>query len=306
MSDNGARFRVAAWLFVVYLVAVILFGAWVRISHAGDGCGANWPTCGGAILPADPSVEARIEFTHRVTSALAGVFGLGLLGWSWRRYGRGPVTTAMGLTVLFLVFEGAIGAGIVLGGLTGDDDSAARAVVIALHLTNTLALTGFAVLAAHRSGGPRDAGFLPRPGAALGVGIALVVAAAVTGAVTALGDTLFPREVSDGGMFFARVVDDISPGNHFLVRLRAVHPLLALAAAGYLVWWLRGERTTRWAPAVRLLSAASVSIGVVDILLGAPGWLQLVHLGGAEALWIALILIWADRLPTSPAETGGR
>lgn len=192
-----------AWLFVGYLLAVILFGAWVRISHSGDGCGANWPSCHGELLPSDPATSTRIEFTHRVTSALCGVFGVLLVGWSWRLHGRGPVTTAAGLTLLFIVLEGAIGAGLVLGELTGDNDSAARAVVIALHLGNTLALTAFAALTAWRSSRPMSFGFLPRRRAAFAAGLALFVVTAMTGAVTALGDTLFPQAVSDGGRLVA-------------------------------------------------------------------------------------------------------
>ncbi len=293
MSARPSWFPAVAWLFTLYLLGVILFGAWVRITHSGDGCGANWPTCQGVVLPEDPSDATRIEFTHRVTSALCGLWGILLLLWSWRRYGRGPVTTAVGLTLLFIVFEGAIGAGLVLGGLTGDDDSAARAVVIALHLTNTLALTACAALAAWRAGDLRRVGFSRRRRAAFAVGLGVVVATAMTGAVTALGDTLFPQPVSDGGVFLAEVLADISAGNHFLVRLRVIHPVVAVGAAIYLVWLLRIE-ANRWARGALLLTVAETAIGAVNIALGAPGWLQLIHLGVAQALWMSLVLAFAS------------
>ncbi len=306
MTWRRSFFPAAAWLFVGYLLAVILFGAWVRISHSGDGCGANWPTCHGELLPADPGASTRIEFTHRVTSALCGVFSLLLLGWSWRRHGRGPVTAAAALTLLFIVFEGAIGAGLVLGGLTGDDDSGARAVVIALHLTNTLALTAFAALTAWPSGrSDPPFRFLPRRRAAFATGIALFVITAMTGAVTALGDTLFPMEVSDGGRLVARVLDGVSAGNHFLVRLRAIHPVVATVAAVWLCWLLRPELGNRWARVTLALVLASVAIGAANIALGAPGWMQLVHLGGAQAAWMALILTCASLAPLG-YDTGTR
>ncbi len=295
-----------AWLFVGYLLAVILFGAWVRISHSGDGCGANWPSCHGELLPSDPATSTRIEFTHRVTSALCGVFGVLLVGWSWRLHGRGPVTTAAGLTLLFIVLEGAIGAGLVLGELTGDNDSAARAVVIALHLGNTLALTAFAALTAWRSSRPMSFGFLPRRRAAFAAGLALFVVTAMTGAVTALGDTLFPQAVSDGGRLVARVLDGVSAGNHFLVRLRALHPAVAILAAVLLCLLLRPElRRNRWARATVGLVAGSVAIGAVNVALGAPGWVQLVHLAAAQATWIALILTCASLGPLG-YDTGAR
>ena len=302
MTARNQRFTVAAWLFLAYLIAVILFGAWVRISHSGDGCGSNWPTCHGEVIPTAPSAATLIEFTHRVTSGLCGVLGLGLLAWSWSLFGMGPVTRAVAWTLLFVVFEGAIGAGLVLAELVADDASAARAAVIALHLTNTLALTAFAALAAWRSGQHRPARFLARRRAAFAIGIALVVVASMSGAVTALGDTLFPSEINVGPGLFTEIGDDLSAGNHFLVRLRILHPALAILAAGYLPWLLASEAdSNRWASAAMYLVAAEVVIGFVNIGLSAPGWMQVIHLLGAQAFWVAFILACASIEPERSA-----
>lgn len=291
MPARSPRFTVAAWLFVGYLVAVILFGAWVRISHSGDGCGSNWPTCHGEVVPTAPSAATLIEFTHRVTSGLCGVFGVGLLAWSWLLFRWGPATRALAWSLLFVVFEGAIGAGLVLGQLVADDDSAARATVIALHLTNTLALTAFAALAAWRSSRPRPGPFLARRRLAFAIGTGLVVLAAMSGAVTALGDTLFPSDVELDPGLFARIRDDLSAGNHFLVRLRILHPALAVVAAGYLIWLLGPEADSNpWARAAMYLVAAEVVLGFVNIGLAAPGWMQVLHLLGAQAFWAAFVL----------------
>lgn len=299
MPARTSRFTVAAWLFLAYLIAVILFGAWVRISHSGDGCGSNWPTCHGEVVPTAPTTATLIEFLHRLTSGLCGVFGLALLGWSWKLFRGGPVTRAVALTLLFIVLEGAIGAGLVLGGLVASDASAARAVVVALHLSNTLALTAFAALAAWRSGDSGPPRFLPRRRLAFTAGLGLVVATAMTGAVTALGDTLFPTEVTVGAGFFAKIRDDLSAGNHFLVRLRIVHPGLAVAAAGYLLWLLRSEADeNRWARGAIHLVAVQVAIGFFDIGLAAPAGLQLLHLLAAQALWAALVLASASLVPS--------
>lgn len=295
MRRRDGRFTLAAWLFLGYLVAVILFGAWVRISHSGDGCGSNWPTCHGEVVPTDPTAATLIEFTHRVTSGLCGVFGLALLAWAWVRFRWGPVTRAVALTLLFVVFEGAIGAGLVLAELVADDDSAARAVVIALHLTNTLALTAFASLAAWRSGQDWQPSFMGRQRLAFAAALVLVVLAAMSGAVTALGDTLFPREVTVGEGLLAEIRDDLSASNHFLVRLRLLHPGIAIIAAAYLIWLLHGESDkNRCARAAMYLVAAEVAVGFFNIGLSAPGWLQVVHLLAAQALWVALILTGAS------------
>ena len=295
MPARNSRFTVAASLFLAYLIAVILFGAWVRISHSGDGCGSNWPSCHGEIVPAAPSAATLIEFTHRLTSGLCGVFGLAMLAWSWKRFGHGPVTRAVALTLLFIVFEGAIGAGLVLGELVGDDDSVARAIIVALHLTNTLALTAFAALAAWRSRQDGPARFLPRRRLAFVVGLALVVVTAMSGAVTALGDTLFPKGLVVSSSVFAEIRDDLSARNHFLVRLRLLHPALAVLAAGYLLWLLASEADANfWARAAMYLVGVEVAIGFFNIALSAPGWLQIIHLLAAQGLWVALLLSCAS------------
>ena len=295
MERGSSRFTIAAWLFCGYLVAVILFGAWVRISHSGDGCGSNWPTCHGELVPSAPATATLIEFIHRVTSGLCGLFGLILLSWSWKRYGWNAVTRACALTLLFIVFEGAIGAGLVLGELVADDDSVARAVVIALHLTNTLALTAFAALAAWRSGQAEPPSFLARRRTAFAIALVLVVVTAMSGAVTALGDTLFPKDSVLRTGLFAEVAADLSAGNHFLVRLRIVHPALAVVGAGYLLWLLAGVASSnRWAEVAMYLVSAEVVLGFLNLGLAAPGWLQILHLLVAQALWMSLILACAS------------
>ena len=72
-----------AWAFVLYLIGVILFGAWVRITGSGAGCGSHWPTCHGELIPMAPATETIIEYTHRLTSGLCGPLALLLVGWVW-------------------------------------------------------------------------------------------------------------------------------------------------------------------------------------------------------------------------------
>ncbi|MCA9649703.1 MAG: COX15/CtaA family protein [Myxococcales bacterium] len=306
---NGSRFPRFAWAFLAYLLLVILFGAWVRITHSGAGCGSHWPTCHGQIVPLSPSVETMIEYSHRLSSGLLGILGLVLLGWSIARFGRRRVTLAAALSMLFIVFEAVIGAGLVLKELVADDDSVARAIVISLHLVNTLLLTGSAALAAWWSTDERP--LSPR---SLGVGTWLLaagalalVASCMTGAVTALGDTLFPVEVDAGGLL-QRVQSELSPANHFLVRLRIIHPVVAVVAAGIVYGvaaWIRthakDERSPRLAKGLQHAVVTQVVLGIVNIGLAAPGWMQLAHLLMAQAVWVMLLLTavaaWAAARP---------
>src|SRR5439155_20562 len=72
-----------AWAVVAYNVAVVLWGAFVRATGSGAGCGNHWPLCNGAALPVSPSLGTIIEFAHRATSgidlALVGLLAV------WRR-----------------------------------------------------------------------------------------------------------------------------------------------------------------------------------------------------------------------------
>ncbi len=297
------RFARVGWAFLAYLLLVILFGAWVRITHSGAGCGSHWPTCHGQIIPLAPSIETIIEYTHRLTSGMLGIFGLGLVGWAAVRFGRHRVTAAAVVTLVFIVFEGAIGAGLVLEELVADDDSVARAIVIGLHLVNTLLLTGAASLAAWWSTEPTPGARRP-----FGMGdwlltaslVALIVTS-MTGAVTALGDTLFPVDPAAGAGLLDRVRDELSPAKHFLVRLRIIHPVVAVVSAGVVYGvaaWLRehaaGLRTRRLARGMQHGVLAQVVVGILNVGLAAPGWMQLVHLLAAQLVWIVVVLTMAS------------
>src|ERR1700748_3751880 len=76
-----ARF---AWFVVVYNVAVIVWGAYVRATGAGAGCGNHWPLCNGEVIPRAAKLETLIEFSHRATSGLAALLVLGLCVACWR------------------------------------------------------------------------------------------------------------------------------------------------------------------------------------------------------------------------------
>ncbi|MDP6932693.1 MAG: COX15/CtaA family protein [Myxococcota bacterium] len=298
-AQTSAPFVRAAWAQVAYLLFVILWGSWVRITHSGAGCGDHWPLCNGEVLPIAPSLETVIEFTHRTTSGLCGLFAIALFVWSWRKFGPAHrVCRAAAASLVLVCVEGAIGAGLVLGELVADDDSVARAVVIALHLTNTLVLMACASLTAWwampRQGPSTRAATPPSTRWVLLGTLAALVLVGATGAVTALGDTLFPIPVAESDGLMSRVRQDLSAANHFLVRLRILHPVLAIAVAMG-IWSLADTLSDREDPSmlprlVRSLVVVQVGLGFLTVALAAPGWLQLVHLLGAQGLWIALVL----------------
>lgn len=297
-----------AWATLAVNVGVILWGAVVRATGSGAGCGNDWPDCGGRIIPMDPQTATAIEFVHRATSGLALLMVLGLLILAFRRYAKGsPVRTGAVFSAVFILIEAAVGAGLVIFDLVEDDESVARAVVIMLHLANSLMLLGSLTLTAWwMSGGARlrvrDQG---RVAWALGIALVGVVILGMSGALTALADTLYHAETLAEGLAM-----DATPDSPMLVRIRWIHPVLALTVAAYLFFaadYVRRSRqlpgVSRLATAVYWLAGGQVVAGAINLALAAPVWMQVVHLLLADILWIALVLLCAAALAREePAE----
>jgi cytochrome c oxidase assembly protein subunit 15 len=288
-----ARLRGWSLALLGVTVLVILWGAFVRVTGSGAGCADHWPLCNGELLPRAPRLETVIELTHRVTSGLAGLLSLGVT-WLALRTPRGsPVRgAALGALVLMLV-EGAIGALLVKKGLVDKDASQARALVVGLHLGNTFLLLAAQLLTLHFASGGGRLAVRARPGLALtflGL-LMLVLLVGSSGAVTALGDTLFPAQGLAAGMR-----DDFAEGAHFLVRLRVWHPVLALATGAVVTYAAQSLRSAsddpqvaRWALWVIGAFILQVALGSLNLVLLAPAWLQVLHLLLADVLWLALV-----------------
>jgi heme a synthase len=285
-----ARF---AWAVLAFNLLVILWGAFVRASGSGAGCGSHWPLCDGQVLPRAPSAEQAIEYTHRATSGLALLAVTALWVLVRRRLPRAdPARAAAFAAFLLVLVEAALGAWLVLYGLVADDASPARAVIMPLHLVNTLLLIGALALAARLLDDqrPLPARRSSRVPAAAALVLGLLMLAGASGAVAALGDTLFPaRSLGEA------LAQDFSPAAPFLLRLRLAHPALAVAAvAAVLLVAARAPEGARWVRAAAALALAQILVGVVNVLLLAPVALQLVHLALADLLWIAAVLAFVD------------
>lgn len=300
-----------AWLTLGWNVAVILWGAFVRASGSGAGCGAHWPLCNGEILPRAPAVATLVELTHRLTSgvALLLVFYLAYRMFRERPAGH-PGRRAGALCVVFILSEAAVGAGLVLFRLVADNESVARALFMSVHLMNTFVLLACLTLTAHfTTADARPSLAAPRawPFAVAAVVLLLV---GTSGAIAALGDTLYPATSLLGG-----IRAELSSTASLLVRLRLAHPVLALAGAAAVAYAalpvLRSAADTpakRAAQAVAGLVVVQLVAGLVNVALLAPVWLQIVHLLLADLVWIGLVLLAARYLTItiSLSRTGSR
>jgi heme A synthase len=289
------RFRRYAWFTLWVNLAVILWGAFVRATGSGAGCGRHWPLCNGVVLPRSPAANTLIEFAHRASSGVALVLVIAMFLWSRRAFASGHrARTAAIWAVVFIVVEALVGAGLVLLELVAANDSLARAGYLAVHLLNTFLLLGALSLTAYWAEEPTSPPRV-RNGAApwlLSMGLLAVLTVGMTGAVAALGDTLFPsRSLVEG------LRADASPTAHLLVRLRVLHPLFAILTGLYLsimVWLVGRERPavlgSRWARLVPMVVLLQFGVGVTNLLMLAPVVLQLLHLFVADLLWITLTL----------------
>jgi heme A synthase len=193
--------------------------------------------------------------------------------------------------VALIASEAAIGAGLVLFRLVAENESVARALFMSAHLANTFVLLACLTLTAHfaqSDARPRTDAPGAWPFALAAVALLLV---GVSGAIAALGDTLYPARSLWGAL-----ADDLSPTAHLLVRLRLAHPLLAFAGAIAVAFAstqaLRGGQpgARRAARATLALVALQIAVGLANVALLAPVWMQLVHLLLADLLLIALVL----------------
>lgn len=289
-----------AWLTVAYNVAVIVWGAYVRATGSGAGCGSHWPLCNGQFLPTTPQTQTVIEFTHRVTSGLSLVLVAMLLIWCWRSTAKGdwPRYSAVAAAVL-LFNEALLGALLVLldhvGGL---DRSATHALLLCLHFGNTLLLlAALALTAKWLSNSDGRFGVVPRPyqAIALGLGLVSVMVIGMTGSLASLGDTVFPSDSLRHAL-----IQDFSSSSHILLRLRLLHPVAAMLGSIYVLWLLRSfwakQNHSPWMLVLGAALTIQIALGAMNVLLLAPIWLQMTHLLVAELCWILLVLASADLL----------
>jgi heme A synthase len=301
-----------AWFVLAWNVVVILWGAYVRATGSGAGCGAHWPLCNGEVVPRAPDTAMLIEFSHRVTSGLALVLVFVLAAWILRTMAAGhPARRAGVASAVFIVVEALLGAGLVLFRLVAQDESLARAMVMPLHLANTMVLLLCLTLTAHflSGGAPVAISGRTRTFGVLVALLVLMIGVGKTGAIAALGDTLYPA-----ASFLDGLKADLAPTSTLLLRLRILHPALGVAVGAMLIFGVpavplaAGDRRGRLARrAIVALAIVQVLLGFVNVWLLAPVWIQLTHLLMADLLWIALVLLTASALarPPAPAVTPG-
>lgn len=302
---NGLKisaFAKYAWFVLGYNVLVILWGVFLRASKSGDGCGQHWLTCHGEVVPSAPELKTVIEFSHRITSALDGLIVIALLIWAIRIWYTKRdrlslyVLKFAAAAFVFVLIEGALGAGLVLTGNTAETLTPARPFWMAAHLLNTLLLLTWLTITAWSASTGRRVGLRGKQKEIgwIAIGTLFVFLVGVSGSIAALSSMIFPS-----GTLTEGITKDFSPTSHTLLRLRPLHPIIALAAGVFFIFWtgwlkrkMEGSATVvRWANVLSILVLAQLAFGAATLLMLGPILMQLGHLLLADAIWIAFVLL---------------
>ena len=301
---NSVWFSRYVWGVLIYNLAVILWGAYVRVSFSGDGCGAHWPLCGSALMVPGIKAPQAIEYAHRLSTGVVIPLIIAQLFFAFRLFPKGHQARIGSVACFAFTFsEALIGAVLVLYKLVAHNPSVYRAIADSMHLVNTFLLVGSLTLTAWWSEGNPPLRLRAQGAVVPALGVLLIASlfVGVSGHIAALGDMLFPSDTLMEGLRA-----DFSPTASFLIRLRLLHPFLSVALGIYAILLSRtigkqrpALQSPRFARYCVWLFVIQIAAGFLNLLLRAPIWMQIVHLFLADLLWINLILLSAAALGQS-------
>ncbi len=296
-----------AWTTLLANGLVILQGALVRATGSGAGCGSHWPTCNGQVLPLSHTAESLLEFSHRLLALFVFALGVWLLTCALRSRQEQPGLFVFAVAAfVFLIFEVLLGGATAIFGLTGDNTTVARGLMVASHLVNSLLLIGTLTLAVvyARPQAPwplrlAEQGTLA---AVLSLGLLGMLVLMFSGGIAAMGNTMFPSESLAAGL-----AADFNAEAHPLIRLRILHPLIAISVGVYLFLALGLSRLLKPVPEASRLAQVlfgvylfQLALGVANVALLAPTVLQLLHLSTAVLAFALLAALSAYTLGYAP------
>lgn len=269
------RTTILAWAAAAATYFLIVFGAIVRITGSGMGCGDHWPLCNGHVLPPFDDLATVIEWGHRQLAVIVSVLVFGLAGYAaWRRgKGEGGSVTplrrrAAYLAAVLLVVQIALGAITVILELPH--------WTVILHLGTAMLILA-ALLVAATGHQP-----LAAPGAARAA-MALALATVVLGGLTAkigAGTACLGFPLCNGQLW---------PDGNYFQHAHWTHRLLAYGFAAYAAWWAV-RQPSRGPRAVLLLVLIQIAVAAAMVLLDLPTAWRAAHVAVGTAVWAATVL----------------
>ena len=274
--------------------AQVVFGAIVRITGSGMGCGDHWPDCFGSFTPAHSGPNLLVEISHRYgAAALSFAIGaLAVTAWLRRREpgvgGPGGVLRASLLAAVLVVVAALFGAVTVKMEL--------HPLVVVTHLAIAMALLAVLVVVVVRAGGLGSFAVSERSVRTLRAGRAaagLTFLALVLGALTA---NTPGAPLACQGFPWCRVMGD--GGTPLLIH--ASHRVLAFLLLAHLIGVAIAVRKRAEARPIRLAAWSALSIIALQVIVAAamvemhlPASLRSMHQALGTALWIAVVALAA-------------
>jgi heme A synthase len=274
--------------------AQVVFGAIVRITGSGMGCGDHWPDCFGSFTPAHSGPNLLVEISHRYgAAALSFAIGaLAVTAWLRRREpgvgGPGGVFRASLLAVVLVVVAALFGAVTVKMEL--------HPLVVVTHLAIAMALLAVLVVVVVRAGGLGSFAVSERSERTLLAGrvaAALTFLALVLGALTA---NTPGAPLACQGFPWCRVIGE--RGTPLLIH--ASHRIIAFLLLGHLIGVAIGVRKRAEPRPIRFAAWTALSIVCLQVLVAAamvemhlPASLRSIHQALGTALWITVVALSA-------------
>src|SRR5271167_1164898 len=310
-------FRRLALAGALLAAAVVVLGAWVRLTDAGLGC-PDWPGCYGQIYPQSHHDFAKAwhEMIHRYFAGTLVLIITGLLVWAvWNRKQREQPLTAVAMLFLIVCLQGALGALTVTKLLTP--------LIVTAHLLGGLTTLGIlwwlSLAPESRRLSAREAAL--RKYALLGLAALLVqislggwtssnYAAVACPDLPTCQSSWWPRmDFRDAFVLWRGLGIDYEGGvlaNPARVAIHVTHRIGALAVGvilivvGYLC--AAGARSRRLTAAGSLLVFAvllQIAIGLAMVHYGFPLPLATLHNAGAALLVICIVTLLRALWPTT-------
>ncbi len=300
MEQQRPRLFTRLALITAFLtLGLVVLGAVVRVTDSGLGCGNHWPTCNGSIFPPLDNITAWIEWLHRLSAMLIGLFGLGMLAAAIRFY-RKSKQSVLAVTIaaaLLFALQSALGAIVVKLDLPP--------TMVTLHLGTAMLLLGSlliaGVLSAYRGGEHHSADAVTSL-AYITTVLSFVII--LTGAlVRGSGATL---ACVDWPLCNGQVLP-FSQGQLATIHMFHRFAVLALGISlALLVWSImrgRGRGISRTlAVSALVVYLAQAGVGAMFVMSGAGPLWGAAHVGLAATTWSLLLVLslieWLSSRPS--------
>ena len=271
----------------------IVFGAIVRITGSGMGCGDHWPKCNGAWFPPHDRVDLIIEISHRYIALALSIVIVALLIVAFTRRQEPGIGGEGGVLRPALIASVLVVVAALLGAVTVK--MALNAFIIAAHLTIAMSLLAVLAVTLSRAGGLGAAADLtnatPRTFRAARIATGLAIATLIMGALTA---NVPDAAISCGGFPWCRSIN--AGGTPLIIQI--VHRVIAFLLFGQL-WGIAAAVRKRREPRIIVLTArvaflaavAQVLVAAAMIEMHFPAVLRSLHQAVGTLVWLAVVAL---------------